>query len=117
MQISVCLHNVMQLTSSTFYSPISFVDSDLSDGSIKEGDWWRIVETDAGGLRNIRKPKGGRQEENGKILQSVLISYVVSAEGAVEWQWEYICWTGPSHRWANLIKVSMSLDKRIWKKD
>ena len=117
MQISVCLHNVMQLTSSTFYSPISFVDSDLSDGSIKEGDWWRIVETDAGGLRNIRKAKGGRQEGNGKILQSVLISYVVSAEGAVEWQWEYICRTGPSHRWTNLIKVSMSLDKRIWKKD
>lgn len=43
------------------------------------------VEADTSGQRNIRKPKGGRRQENGKILQLVLNIYVVSAEGAVKW--------------------------------
>ena len=51
---------------------------ELSDGSINKGDWWRIVETDAGRLRNIGKSKVGRQEQDGKILQSVLCYHVLS---------------------------------------
>ena len=37
-QASVCLHNFLQLTSSTFYSPSGFVDTKLSDGSAKEAN-------------------------------------------------------------------------------
>ena len=75
-----------------FQQPLRFK---LSDGSIK-GAWRRSVETDIGGLRNIQKPNCGTQQENDKILQSVLETYVISAEGAVEWQWECIHQIRPS---------------------
>ena len=75
-QASVCLHNFRQLTSSIFYSPSGFADTELSDVSIKEGYRRRIVEIDAGELRNIRKLKGVRQQENGKSLQPVMKSFL-----------------------------------------
>ena len=71
MQISVCLYKLLLLTSSTFCSPSGFVEAELSDDCIKGNDWRRTVETDAGGMRNIRNPRGGRQPKKGKISQSV----------------------------------------------
>ena len=48
---SVCLHNFLQLTFSTFYTPSGSVVSELWICSIKEGDWGKIVETVTDGLR------------------------------------------------------------------
>ena len=42
-QASICLHNFLQLTFSTFYNPSRFFDTELSDGSVEEGNWRRIV--------------------------------------------------------------------------
>ena len=55
-QASICLHNFLQLTFSTFYNPSRFFDTELSDGSVEEGNWRRIVQTDAGGLGNGEIP-------------------------------------------------------------
>ena len=55
-QASICLHNFLQLIISTFYNPSRFFDTELSDGSVEEGNWRRIVQTDAGGLGNGEIP-------------------------------------------------------------
>ena len=65
------------------YTPHGFLDEELSDGSIKEGDWRRIVQGSA--IQDLTRPRGRRQLYDGKHLQSVIKNYVNSDEGAVEW--------------------------------
>ena len=69
-QACVCLHNYLQLISRTSYTPAGFVDTELSDGSIKEGDWRKIIKPCDSAIKNLQKPRGGRQQEDGKLLQS-----------------------------------------------
>ena len=97
-QACVCLHNYLQLTSHTFYSPSGFVDTEYSDGSIKEGDWREIVNLNNSAIKDLKKPRGGRQQDGGKQLQLVLKDYVNSQNGAVDWQLDYIRRTGPNER-------------------
>ena len=54
-QASVCLQKFLQCTSSNFYSLSGFADMELSDGSIKEGDWSRTAEKDDGRLKKYSK--------------------------------------------------------------
>lgn len=97
-QACVCLHNYLQLTSHTSYSPSGFVDTEYSDGSIKEGDWREIVNLNNSAIKDLKKPRGGRQQDVGKQLQLVLKDYVNSQNGAVDWQLDYIRHTGPNER-------------------
>ena len=92
----VCLHNVLQLTSTTSYTPYGFVDSERADGSIKTGDWRKIIEVGNTGMMNLPKPRGGRQTDDGKSLQNTLKDYLTSEQGAVELQSDNIRRTGPS---------------------
>ena len=94
-QACICLHNFLQLPSNTCYTPTGFVDRELSDETIKNGDWRNIVEADNTGLKKLPKRRGGRQLEEGKHLQSILKDYVNSERGAVAWQWDYVRRTGP----------------------
>ena len=93
-QACVCLHNYLQLTSRTSYTPAGFVDTELSDRSIKEGEWRKIIKPCDSAIKNLRKSRGGRQQEDGKLLQSVLKDYFNSEESTVEWQWDYVRRTG-----------------------
>ena len=89
-QACVCLHNCLQLTSACAYTPAGFVDSEVSDGSIKAGDWRNILSSgNSSALKNFPKAKGGRQQEDARELQSRL-KYNLNSEGAVEWQLDYI---------------------------
>ena len=90
-QTCVCLHNFLQLTPACAYTPAGFVDSELSDGSIKAGDWRNILSSgNSSALKNFPKAKGGRQQEDARELQSRLKYHLNSEEGAVEWQLDYI---------------------------
>ena len=70
-QACVCLHNFLQLTAKSAYSPQGFIYSDKA------------------------KAKGGRQQTNAKDTQRALKDYLNTTEGSVEWQREYVNRLGP----------------------
>ena len=59
-QACVCLHNFLQLTAKSAYSPQGFIDSEMEDGSICPGDWRHLIPNVQSGLRCLPKTKGGR---------------------------------------------------------
>ena len=92
-QAAVCLHNFLQLTSSAAYTPLGFIDSENDDGSIKEGDWRKIVR-EGTALSDLPRARGGRRQLEAKELQAALKHYLNSENGMVEWQLEYVRRTG-----------------------
>ena len=94
-QACICLHNFLQLTAKSAYSPQGFIDSEMEDGSICPGDWRHLIPNVQSGLCCLSKTKGGRQQTNAKDTQRALKDYLNTTEGSVEWQWEYINRLGP----------------------
>ena len=48
------LHNYLQQTHSAYYCPTGFIDSENSNGSIKEGFWRDIIRSEGvAGLQEI----------------------------------------------------------------
>ena len=54
----VCLHNYLQTTQSSSYTPEVFIDVEGFDVAIKEGDWRNIIKYDSA-LNSFTKAKGG----------------------------------------------------------
>ena len=67
-QACVSLHNYLQLTSRCSYTPHGFVDEELSDGSIKKGDWRKILTSQNSAIRNLRRPRGGKATRRWKAF-------------------------------------------------
>ena len=92
-QAVICLHNYLRQTNSAAYCPAGFVDSeDRSLRKNKKGEWRRIVSTEDenGALRPLLLARGSRQVKTAVEVREILKSYLVSSEGAVPWQWDYV---------------------------
>ena len=76
-----------------FYNYKGFIDSENDDGSIKEGDWRKIVR-EGTALSDLPSARGGRRQLEAKELQTALKHYLNSENGMVEWQLEYVRRTG-----------------------
>lgn len=66
-QACLALHDYLQLTTKSSYTPRGFIDEELSDGSIKEGGWRRIVQGSA--IRNVPRLRGRRRRTMGNIYK------------------------------------------------
>ena len=88
-QAAICQHNYARQTNSAVYCLASFVDSEDQSGKIKEGEWTRIVSAEAA-LRPLPLDRGPRQVRTAVEVGKILKNYLVSSEGAVAWQWDYV---------------------------
>ena len=66
-QACICLHNFLQLTAKSAYSPQGFIDSEMEDGSICPGDWRHFIPNVQSGLFVYLKPKA----EDSKPMQNI----------------------------------------------
>ena len=57
-QACVCLHNFLQLTAKSAYSPQEFINSEMEGGSICPGDWHHLIPNLQSGLCCLPKAKG-----------------------------------------------------------
>ena len=96
-QAAICLHNYLRKTNGAAYCPAGFVDSEDSSGRIKEGEWRRIVsaEGENGALRPLPLVRVSRQVKTAVEVRGIFKNYMVSREGAVPWQWDYVRSRGP----------------------
>ena len=97
-QVCVFLHDFLQLTVKSAYSPQEFIDSEMEDGSICPGDWRYLIPNVQFGLCCLPKAKSGRQQTNAKDTQRALKDCLNTTEGSVEWQWDYVNRLGPALR-------------------
>ena len=81
-QACICLHNSLQLTAKSAYSPQGFMDSEMEDGSISSGDWRSLVSNGQTGLSCLPKAKGGRKKTESKEVQNALKNFLVLLSGS-----------------------------------
>ena len=102
--VCVCLHNYLQTTQPSSYTPQGFIDAEGFDGAIKGEDWRNIIKHDEA-LNSFTKTKRGKLSYDAKVVQSSLKAYLNSAVEQVEWQWDYIRRIGPSRKSLFFITV------------
>ena len=85
----LCLHNYLHQTENALYTPQGFVDVELVDGKIKEGEWRSQAGQD--GYLNLIKPaKGGWRKVVANELRENSKHFVNSEIGSVPWQVDYV---------------------------
>ena len=86
-------------TDTASYCPAGFVDSFDDSGNILPGEWHRITsaDEDSSALCNLPAVRGTRYRNYALDVSEALKAYVNSDQGAVPWQWDYICKRGPIH--------------------
>ena len=82
------LHNYLQLTENSLYTPCGFVDVASKGGDIKPGDW-REHQLEDGTFKPIAKLKGRRQKLHAKNVREKLKSYF-NEENILSWQLEKV---------------------------
>ena len=82
---AICLHNFLRQANSAGYCPTSFVDSYDETGTIKEGEWRRLIGDNNGAtlLQDALAVRGSRPTILALELRSITKSYVTSMEGSV----------------------------------
>ena len=85
----LCLHNYLRQTENSLYTPQGFVDVELADGKIKEGEWRSQAGQD-GSLKLMKPQRGGRRKVVVNELRENLKHFVNSEIGSVPWQVDYV---------------------------
>ena len=82
---TICLHNFLRQANSAGYCPTGFVDSYDKTGTIKEGEWRRLVGDNNGAtlLQDIPPVWGSRSTTLALEVRNIMKSYVNSMEGSV----------------------------------
>ena len=83
----LCLHNYLRQTENFLYTPQGFVDVELADEKIKEGEWRSQAGQD--GSLKLMKPHGRRKVVVNE-LRGNLKHFVNSEIGSVPWQVDYV---------------------------
>lgn len=67
------------------------------DSSVLPGEWGRITSADEGSsaLCNLPAARDTRYRNYALEVREALKAYIYSEQGAVPWQWDYICRRGP----------------------
>ena len=88
----IWLHNFLRQTNSAGYCPTGFVDSYDETGTIKEGEWRRLIGDKNGAtlLQNIPSVRESRPTTSALEVRNIMKSYVNSIEGSVPWQWDHV---------------------------
>ena len=87
--VCLCLHSCLRQTKNYLYTTQGFVDVELADGKIKEGEW-RSQAWQDGCLKLMKPPKGGRRKVVANELRENLKHFVNSEIGSVPWQVDYV---------------------------
>ena len=85
----LCFHNYLRQTENSLYTPQGFVDVELADGKIKEGEWRSRAGQD-GCLKLMKPLEGGRRKVVANELRENLKHFVNSEIGSVPWQVDYV---------------------------
>ena len=86
----LALHNYLRQTDNSMYTPHGFVDSENSNGEIKEGEWRSIKEKGTTAFRDLNPVRGSRYTNDAMKVRETLKDYVNSEVGSVLWQINYI---------------------------
>ena len=70
------------------YTPVGFVDSQVSNGDIQPGEWHQIV--DVASISSIPNVRGSRYSNNAIAMHEALKDYINSETGSIEWQWDHV---------------------------
>ena len=89
----LCVYNYLRQTKNSLYAPQGFVDVELADGKIKEGEWRSQARQD-GCLKLMKPPKEGRRKVVANELRENLKHFVNSEIGSVLWQVDYVKYVG-----------------------
>ena len=93
--VAIGLHNYLQQTHNTYYCPSGFIDSENSNGSIKEGFLRDIIRSDSiAGLEKIGNVGSSRYQQNGLEQREALKDYFMN-ESILSWQLEHVQSCGP----------------------
>ena len=85
----LCLHNYLRQIENSLYTPQGFVDVELADGKIKEGEWRSQAGQD-GSLKLMTHPKVGRRKVVANELRENLKHFVNNEIGSVPWLVDYV---------------------------
>ena len=92
---AIGLHNYLQQTHNAYYCPTGFIDSENSNGSIKEGFWRDIIRSEGvAGLQEIGNVRGSRYQQNALEQREALKDYFMN-ESILSWQLEHVQSCGP----------------------
>ena len=84
----LALHNYLRQTHNAFYTPYGFIDTELTDGTIKPGEW--RAEQPSGSFRPVRPVRGSRPRDDSVKMREGIREYFSSPDGSVSWQDNYI---------------------------
>ena len=85
----LCLHNYLRQMENSLYTPQGFVDVEVGNGEIKDGEWRSQVQHD-GCLQPFNPSKGGRRKILANELRENLKDFLNSEFGSVCWQLDYV---------------------------
>ena len=89
------MHNYLQQTHSAYYCRTGFIDSENSNGSIKEGFLRDIIRSEGvAGLQEIGNVRGSRYQQNALEQREALKDYFMN-ESILSWQFEHVQSCGP----------------------
>ena len=81
----------MHQTDTASYTPSGFIDSKDLSGKIKEGSWRGVFQNEGTYAMNvIPKICNSRTKNLVLTIQDNLAKYLVTEEGQVPWQWDYV---------------------------
>ena len=81
----------MRQTDATSYTSSGFTDSENSSGKIKEGSWRGVFQHEGARAMNvIPKTHNSRTKTSILTMRDDLAKYLVTEQGQVPWQWDYV---------------------------
>ena len=87
---AIGLHNYLQQTHNAYCCPSGFIDSENSNGSIKEGFWRDIIRCEGvAGLQEIGNVRGSRYQQSALEQREALKDYFMN-ESILSWQLEHV---------------------------
>ena len=82
------MHNYLRQTDTVSYAPSGFTDS---SGKIKEESWRGVFQHEGAHAMNvIPKIHNSRTKNSVLTIRDNLAKYLVTEEGQVPWQWDYV---------------------------
>lgn len=85
----MALHNYLRQTNNPNYCPNKFVDSEDGSGTIKYGEWRKLLEGDNGAIIPIPNVRGSRYKRNAVEMRNSIMTYLKGI-GQVSWQLEHV---------------------------
>ena len=83
---SLALHNMLRTKSSESYTPTGFVDLEIPNGNVIQGEWRECLTPN---FAPLQCEKGGRQSLSGKQVRQKLCN-CFNEPSQIPWQWKVL---------------------------